>query len=448
MGRRPGPNHAEINAQDLLVPTPSDLFTQNSEPIKFFIQRDTGKSFVAWLTATIMKYGGTVVPNVPLSGYILIDPLTESGARLKEKWLDPTGRPHRYIVPYTWARASIVARQLLDVEDVKDAKAVFRDAQSPVLMFIHPGIDSVVWRKVRIDIEVCFYQSFTCSSQSDLSHRPLCSADQKYGGITDCTEETARVIIAPHSKKREIVLWNDLVKRYEPDEAKFIEDVEWVERCIRQGQFERTVHRKPNMGGRKPGGSRIEYTKMDDDNLVKYIAEKIPYAESGGRLGNNLYIELENNKEKYPWAQRHSWHSWRNRYKLRQLLFDVAIKAYVKKHANSGSADQDPSASRSPSDEESGEGPEPDAESEDEAGEAVATTSRNAPSKNKPPKKHQKHNPDTAERPGHPALIPLDNAVDSDSSANSDASSTASHPRPSLSSAQTLEARDRQQRQQ
>lgn len=120
---------------------------------------------------------------------------------------------------------------------------------------------------------------------------------------------------------------------------------------------------------------RIEFSKEDDEFLVKYIAEIIPEEETGGRLGNNLYIDLENNvclkiypqkllvlilmvhipfpssvflsqlvrtisnpiiltikPEKYPWSKRHSWHSWRNRYKIRQLIFDIAIRDYVKAH--------------------------------------------------------------------------------------------------------------------
>lgn len=39
----------------------------------------------------------------------------------------------------------------------------------------------------------------------------------------------------------------------------------------------------------------MEYTEQDDQNLVEYVAEKIPYSEAGGRLGNNLYLELEKN---------------------------------------------------------------------------------------------------------------------------------------------------------
>ena len=38
--------------------------------------------------------------------------------------------------------------------------------------------------------------------------------------------------------------------------------------------------------------SRTEYTAEDDENLVKYIGKRIPNAALGGRLGNNLYIDL------------------------------------------------------------------------------------------------------------------------------------------------------------
>jgi len=75
--------------------------------------------------------------------------------------------------------------------------------------------------------------------------------------------------------------------------------------------------------------SRTEYTAEDDENLVKYIGRRIPNAALGGRLGNNLYIELTDRAAEYPWAQRHTWHSWRNRYKTRQLIFDVAIDRWL-----------------------------------------------------------------------------------------------------------------------
>jgi hypothetical protein len=71
--------------------------------------------------------------------------------------------------------------------------------------------------------------------------------------VTETTEESACVIIAPHETKKEIVLWNDLVRKHDADESKYIEDLDWVYRSIETKMFEKTVHRKKNMGGRKPG---------------------------------------------------------------------------------------------------------------------------------------------------------------------------------------------------
>lgn len=77
---------------------------------------------------------------------------------------------------------------------------------------------------------------------------------QKYGGVTDTTEESACVIITPDkTKKKEIILWNDLVRKHETNENKYIEDLQWVYRCIETKTLEKTVHRKKDLGGRKPG---------------------------------------------------------------------------------------------------------------------------------------------------------------------------------------------------
>lgn len=45
---------------------------------------------------------------------------------------------------------------------------------------------------------------------------------------------------------------------------------------------------------------------------------------------NNSCCQQEDNK--WSWAKRHTWQSWRERYKNHQLWFDEQIKAYHKKH--------------------------------------------------------------------------------------------------------------------
>lgn len=66
--------------------------------------------------------------------------------------------------------------------------------------------------------------------------------------------------------------------------------------------------------------------------------------------------------EKYPWSKRHSWHSWRNRYKIRQLIFDVAIRDYVKAHPELLALQQPPGDV----DSSDGDDPEPDSEDVDD----------------------------------------------------------------------------------
>lgn len=39
---------------------------------------------------------------------------------------------------------------------------------------------------------------------------------------------------------------------------------------------------------------RTEFTEADDQSLVEYIAKRIPDPAHGGRLGNNLYLDLSN----------------------------------------------------------------------------------------------------------------------------------------------------------
>ena len=63
---------------------------------------------------------------------------------------------------------------------------------------------------------------------------------------------------------------------------------------------------------------------------MKYIAKYNPGKVN--RMGNALYIRLVDNDEgRWPWAKRHTWHSWRERYKDKEDWFDSSIRSYQKK---------------------------------------------------------------------------------------------------------------------
>ncbi|THH08713.1 hypothetical protein EW145_g2526 [Phellinidium pouzarii] len=76
--------------------------------------------------------------------------------------------------------------------------------------------------------------------------------------------------------------------------------------------------------------ARTNFDQDDDALLVKYIARYNP--EKAGRLGNALYKSLvEDSGNRWRWAKRHSWQSWRERYKSYEYKFDSEIKQYQKK---------------------------------------------------------------------------------------------------------------------
>ncbi|QRW27027.1 hypothetical protein RhiXN_01622 [Rhizoctonia solani] len=90
------------------------------------------------------------------------------------------------------------------------------------------------------------------------------------------------------------------------------------------------------MSGRKPGADRNDFTTEDDNNLARFIAKRIPDKSEGGRTGNNLYKDLCERTDVYPWAAGHTWQSWRNRYRKKQDYFDPIIDKYVQTRQGNG----------------------------------------------------------------------------------------------------------------
>ena len=107
-----------------------------------------------------------------------------------------------------------------------------------------------------------------------------------------------------------------------------------------------TLHFKHRAAGGPPStqSSRTEFSPGDDSHLAKYIARVNP--GEAGRQGNKIYQNLVENvrpyffhlaslqqliltqTDKWPWAERHSWQSWRERYRNHKLWFDEQIEVY------------------------------------------------------------------------------------------------------------------------
>ncbi|KAJ8595835.1 hypothetical protein M405DRAFT_727316, partial [Rhizopogon salebrosus TDB-379] len=109
----------------------------------------------------------------------------------------------------------------------------------------------------------------------------------------------------------------------------FVEPRGWLRRCITTKKYEHVRPPRQGMPGARPGSrvgrARVPFTVEDDANLAYYIATVIPNSADGGRMGNSLYRTLTEELPEYTWAKRHTWHSWRERYKTHTPYFDPKI---------------------------------------------------------------------------------------------------------------------------
>ncbi|KAJ7655013.1 hypothetical protein DFH06DRAFT_993182 [Mycena polygramma] len=281
--------------------TPLQLVFQdvNGFPIKFFIQKDLAEDIQAELCETITSLGGRVESKVPRQGFILVDYGSTEEGRLRSCWTSAE-RPERYFVPYTFVEACKIAGTLL--------KQIFLENGLPIPMHIHSSIANP-------------------NARSALSQRIMHS-----GGNPDSPAHEARVILADPNTE----VFQHLVKTYQGEPDKYIESYLWVKKCVERGAILYTPVVYKNPGGRRPGeeyASAYEhlFTEEDEQNLADWIAIKIPFKETGGRTGNRLYQQLcdLSGEPEYAWVARHTWQSWRERYKKNATRLDALISAIV-----------------------------------------------------------------------------------------------------------------------
>ncbi|KAF9044851.1 hypothetical protein BDZ89DRAFT_1008374 [Hymenopellis radicata] len=266
----------------------------NHTAVKFFIQRDLPDDVRAELTQTILELGGRVEEKVPRQGYVLISLGTAEGQRLRECWALPD-RPHRFFVPHTFVEACKIAGTHL--------RQIFVENGAPIPIHIHSSIANV-------------------NARNTLSERIMHS-----GGDPHATPQTARVVLADPNTE----VFQALVKTYDGNPAVHVESYLWVKKCIEKGIVSFTPVVFKNPGGRRRGEERTQFNERDDELLCGWIASKIPYKEIGGRTGNRLYqqlLELSDEPE-YSWVTRHTWQSWRERYKKNAERMDKMISAIV-----------------------------------------------------------------------------------------------------------------------
>ncbi|KAI6110269.1 hypothetical protein EDD16DRAFT_1898001 [Pisolithus croceorrhizus] len=153
------------------------------------------------------------------------------------------------------------------------------------------------------------------------------------GGVVAEDDQDADVVLVDEEANIDIIR-----RRYYSSEdphrrRMFVERRGFVKRCVRSGVYEhRNPNRRQGMPGPRPlqngGRTRVYFTGEDDDHLAYYLATIFPDEEAGGRLGNFHYkvlVQLGAQFPEYIWAARHTWHSWRERYKKNRDYFDPII---------------------------------------------------------------------------------------------------------------------------
>ncbi|KAI0094708.1 hypothetical protein BDY19DRAFT_1062111 [Irpex rosettiformis] len=270
---------------------------QNGQPIKFFVQKDLPQEIQSELHRTVTALGGRIESKVPRVGFVLVQPGTLEEQRLKSCWASHD-RPERFFVPYTFVDACKVHGVLL--------KQIFvRDGQ-PLRLHIDSSIANV-------------------NVRAALSQRILHS-----GGDPSASAQSAQVILAdPHTE-----IFQTLIKTYQSQPDKYVESYLWVKECADNGELYFTPVVYKNPGGRRAGEERTHFTEEDETNLCNWIALKIPFKETGGRTGNRLYqqlVEMANHSD-YSWVTRHTWQSWRERYKKNAARLDPKIVGIVERN--------------------------------------------------------------------------------------------------------------------
>lgn len=76
---------------------------------------------------------------VPINGYVLIDPDSEKGQALLEKWKDDT-KPDRHIVCFTYVSMCIAMGEVVNVKEMKNASLLFTISGHPAEIYLHPSL--------------------------------------------------------------------------------------------------------------------------------------------------------------------------------------------------------------------------------------------------------------------------------------------------------------------
>ncbi|CUA75105.1 hypothetical protein RSOLAG22IIIB_01747 [Rhizoctonia solani] len=326
----------------------------SKEPLAFHLHSALPSKLKAELTHLIKTHGGKIhkrLIDLHRPFYALINPDSPQVPQYAKYVCSRPEGERGTVVPYSFVRASITAREILLPVEFQ-----------PEHPTGHEGSSAPSWAPLaltrglrRQGLDVNQEQSNSSAGDGSLAdddgwgglepvavhlHSTISRDDRhrlaltiaKAGGDPGSTMADARVVVADEDHAE----FSRLRKQYEHSLRTYVEPVTWVARCLSKGRYFHDPIEKAPMSGRKPGADRNDFTTEDDNNLARFIAKRIPDKSEGGRTGNNLYKDLCERTDIYPWASAHTWQSWRNRYRKKQDYFDPIIDKYVQTRQDNG----------------------------------------------------------------------------------------------------------------
>ncbi|KAF8599584.1 hypothetical protein BDV93DRAFT_525973 [Ceratobasidium sp. AG-I] len=338
----------------------SSLFLKpDGTSIRFYVARKSmDEASADELERRILACGGSLADKLPKDGYVLVDQCTKQGAHTIRTYTRP--ELERRIVSMHFVDESMARGEIVPYSEL----ILFIQEDMPVLFHLHESLEETDRESLRNSILLG-------------------------GGHPGAPLGHAQVLIHGPIKQKEL---NAFQREYE-NIVRF-ETRAWLNSCVKRNRFQLTpqveqVARAPSMPGRKPGAIRNPFIPDDDHNLTVWIANRFGY-DTKGRLGENAYKELVETKRHRSWSYRHTWISWRERYKKNQAMFDKKIVEYLQKRPpplkKSRSLSQKPKANTKRKREDDDEDSMPtgnDTDSTESGGESKYKPSRSQGSPNK-----------------------------------------------------------------
>ncbi|KZO89745.1 hypothetical protein CALVIDRAFT_33479 [Calocera viscosa TUFC12733] len=283
-----------IDAPDVDEFNPTLFRKKNGVPIPFVIDGPpniTHENRVAlseWITGS----GGSVVDALPTSDpcFFVFDADVS-----KDNAIKLCTKTTQHPVHFSWIITSI--------EENKRAKwwLPMPDEPKPLRMAILTHINTT--KRILEDF-VTEHKGYQLPVYIDYSiqgedRQQLAKLVNKHGGFPTLFEDQARIILADQSNEDWYEhIWGEdgVFSRIRSSDC-WIESPSALRRWIRDRNVNLTPVRKPTASPRrKPSALRTEFTMSDDRLLVIYLAKTAPFG--GGRQGNNIYHQLEENLQR------------------------------------------------------------------------------------------------------------------------------------------------------